>query len=99
MNQFLPKIDMFVTSALGPGTRHNSWHLQTLAVDPEYQRKGVATLLINTIADKASLTGTMLCLEAETERNVCAVQLILRFELINLWIDRNLHKTRLLINA
>ncbi|KAJ7912545.1 hypothetical protein B0H13DRAFT_2191028 [Mycena leptocephala] len=70
LDVFLPKIDMFVATALSPGARHNSWHLQTLAVDPEYQRKGVATRLINMVAEKARLTGTMLCLETETEINI-----------------------------
>ncbi|KAJ6554280.1 hypothetical protein B0H19DRAFT_948696, partial [Mycena capillaripes] len=37
---FLPKYDTFLTSVLGEGTKHASWHLQTLAVDPAYQRQG-----------------------------------------------------------
>ncbi|KAJ7143978.1 hypothetical protein C8R44DRAFT_759203 [Mycena epipterygia] len=67
---FLPKLDAFVNSALGAAASHNSWHLQTLAVDPQYQRKGAATLLVNTIAEKARLTGSMLSLETETETNI-----------------------------
>ncbi|KAJ6543328.1 hypothetical protein B0H10DRAFT_2389749 [Mycena sp. CBHHK59/15] len=39
---FLPQYDAFVASTLGEGTKHNSWHLQTLGVAPEYQRKHVA---------------------------------------------------------
>ncbi|KAJ7153218.1 hypothetical protein C8R46DRAFT_1119777 [Mycena filopes] len=69
-NEFLPKYDAFVTSALGQGTKHNSWHLQTLGVDPQYQRQGVAAVLINTIVEKASSAGAMLCVETETEVNV-----------------------------
>jgi len=71
---FLPKYDTFVTSVLGEGTKHNSWHLQTLAVDPAYQRKGAARLLVNTIVDKAKAAasgGTQaLCVECSTEPNI-----------------------------
>jgi ribosomal protein S18 acetylase RimI-like enzyme len=59
-----------VNSALGAGTKHSSWHLQTLGVDPAYQRKGVATLLVNTIVEKARLSGEKLCVELENEVNV-----------------------------
>ncbi|KAJ7107806.1 hypothetical protein C8R44DRAFT_680563 [Mycena epipterygia] len=67
---FLPKYDVFVDSALGAGVKHNSWHLQTLGVDPEYRQKGAATLLVNAIVEKASPTGGMMCVEAETELNL-----------------------------
>ncbi|KAJ6533373.1 hypothetical protein DFH09DRAFT_993372, partial [Mycena vulgaris] len=60
---FLPQYEVVLTSALGEGTKHNSWHLQTLAVDPEYQRKGAARSLVNVIVEKASQTGSMLCVE------------------------------------
>ncbi|KAJ7703880.1 hypothetical protein B0H17DRAFT_1003148 [Mycena rosella] len=67
---FLPKYDNFVTSVLGVDMKHNSWHLQTLGVDPGYQRKGAATLLVNTIVEKASLSGAKLCVELENDVNV-----------------------------
>ncbi|KAJ7769566.1 hypothetical protein DFH07DRAFT_683793, partial [Mycena maculata] len=60
---FLPKYDAFVTAVLGEGTKHNSWHLQTLGVDPEYQRKGAARLLVNAIVEKAKGTAARLCVE------------------------------------
>jgi GNAT superfamily N-acetyltransferase len=44
--------------------------LQTLGVDPEYQRKGAATLLINAMIAKAAHSGDNLCLETDTEVNV-----------------------------
>ncbi|KAJ7038979.1 hypothetical protein C8F04DRAFT_1088131 [Mycena alexandri] len=69
-SQFLPRYDSFVASALGEGAKHNSWHLQTLGVDPLYQRRGAAGLLINVIVEKARSTGAMFCVEAETETNV-----------------------------
>ncbi|KAJ6626062.1 hypothetical protein B0H10DRAFT_1906963 [Mycena sp. CBHHK59/15] len=67
---FLPKYDAFVASALGEGTKHNSWHLQTIGVDPEYQRKHVATSLVNAVIEKAALSNAPLCLECENENNV-----------------------------
>ncbi|KAJ7107817.1 hypothetical protein C8R44DRAFT_804263 [Mycena epipterygia] len=64
---FLPKYGTFVDSALGAGVKHNSWHLQTLGVDPEYRQKGAATLLVNAIVKKASPTGAMMCAEVDTD--------------------------------
>ncbi|KAJ7123577.1 hypothetical protein C8R44DRAFT_670175 [Mycena epipterygia] len=70
LTQFVPQYDTFVTAALGAGTKHNSWHLQTLGVDPDYQRKGAAGLLINMMVERARPTGTLLCLETDTETNI-----------------------------
>ncbi|KAJ7493674.1 hypothetical protein FB451DRAFT_1215096 [Mycena latifolia] len=67
---FLPRYDSFVDSALGTGTKHNSWHLQTLGVDPQYQRKGAATLLVNTVVEKARISGAQLCVELEEDVNI-----------------------------
>ncbi|KAJ7893039.1 hypothetical protein B0H13DRAFT_1719531, partial [Mycena leptocephala] len=67
---FLPQYDSFLTSTLGAGTKHNSWHLQTLAVDPQYQRQGAATALVNSVAEKARPTGGMLCVETAVETYV-----------------------------
>ncbi|KAJ7808488.1 hypothetical protein B0H13DRAFT_2385837 [Mycena leptocephala] len=69
---FLPKYGAFVNSALvnsalGTGVKHNSWHLQTLGVDPEYQQQGAATLLVNAIVEKARRTGARLCAEVDTD--------------------------------
>ncbi|KAJ7264199.1 hypothetical protein C8J57DRAFT_1332048 [Mycena rebaudengoi] len=68
--EFLPRYDSFVSAALGEGTKHNSWHLQTLGVDPEYQRKGAAALLINTMIAKAAHSRDKLCLETGTDVNL-----------------------------
>ncbi|KAJ7719843.1 hypothetical protein B0H16DRAFT_1432641 [Mycena metata] len=70
LTTLLPKYDSFLASTLGKGTKHASWHLQTLAVDPEYQRKGAGRLLVNIIADKAAPTKTALCVECTTETNI-----------------------------
>ncbi|KAJ6602776.1 hypothetical protein DFH09DRAFT_828534, partial [Mycena vulgaris] len=62
---FLPKYDTFVDSALGADVKHNSSHLQTLGVDPEYRQKGAATLLVNAVVEKASAIGAKMCVEVE----------------------------------
>ncbi|KAJ6484032.1 hypothetical protein C8R45DRAFT_829822 [Mycena sanguinolenta] len=68
---FLPKYDSVVASALGSeDAKDNAWHLQTLAVDPEYQRRGAAKLLVEHVAEKAKLTQSSLCLECATKTNV-----------------------------
>ncbi|KAJ6525879.1 hypothetical protein DFH09DRAFT_995975 [Mycena vulgaris] len=67
---FFPQYDRFVISALGAGVKHDSWHLQTLAVDPQYQRRGAATLLVNTVVEKASLSGQKLCVEVQKAVNI-----------------------------
>ncbi|KAJ7847209.1 hypothetical protein B0H13DRAFT_1907403 [Mycena leptocephala] len=64
---FLPKHGIFVDSALGTGVKHNSWHLQTLGVDPEYQQQGAATLLLNAVVEKARRTGATFCAEVDTD--------------------------------
>ncbi|KAJ6454415.1 hypothetical protein C8R45DRAFT_915340 [Mycena sanguinolenta] len=68
----LPKYDSFVTSVLGEGTKLAAWHLQALAVDPAYHRKGVGKLLVNTIVEKYRVGQAhppALCLETTTETN------------------------------
>ncbi|KAJ6543326.1 hypothetical protein B0H10DRAFT_2135342 [Mycena sp. CBHHK59/15] len=67
---FTPQYDHCATTAFGEGTKRNAWHLQTLGVDPGYQHQGAATLLINTIVEKAALANTLLCVECSTETNV-----------------------------
>jgi ribosomal protein S18 acetylase RimI-like enzyme len=68
--QLLPQYEVVLTSALGQGIKHSSWHLHTLAVDPEYERKGAARSLVNAIVEKASQPGSMLCVEGGNETNV-----------------------------
>ncbi|KAJ7661933.1 hypothetical protein DFH06DRAFT_1325259 [Mycena polygramma] len=67
---FLPKYDTFLASVIGEGTKHAAWHLQTLAVDPAFQRQGAGTCLVKTVAEKAALSGTQLCVECEKEMNI-----------------------------
>lgn len=71
--QFLPKYVKFIAAAVGEAGELHSWRLQTLAVDPDYQRKGVGTLLVNTIAPKAALTKTPLCVDCSEVTNVISI--------------------------
>ncbi|KAJ7873482.1 hypothetical protein B0H14DRAFT_3438257 [Mycena olivaceomarginata] len=69
-DDFLPKYVKFIAVAVGEAGELHSWRLQTLAVDPDYQRKGVGTLLVNTIAPTAALTKTPLCVDCSEVTNV-----------------------------
>ncbi|KAJ7260304.1 hypothetical protein B0H12DRAFT_1048525 [Mycena haematopus] len=90
--EFLPKYDSVVASALGgDDVKRNSWHLQTLGVDPEYHRQHVAKLLIEAVAEKAQVTQSSLCVECETETNV-EVYTRLGFEIMPKGGDKNASK-------
>ncbi|KAJ7074779.1 hypothetical protein C8F01DRAFT_34998 [Mycena amicta] len=65
---FLPTWEGFTESAFGAGVQHRSWSLQTLAVDPDYQGRGIATMLIDAVVRKSE--GRMLCVETTTLGNV-----------------------------
>ncbi|KAF8641520.1 hypothetical protein AX16_009898 [Volvariella volvacea WC 439] len=67
---FLPVYDRFTSSAFGEGVKHNSWHLQTLGVLPEYRKRGVSAALIEIVAQKAKQTKHALVLECEKDINV-----------------------------
>ncbi|KAF9008616.1 hypothetical protein BDZ89DRAFT_996828 [Hymenopellis radicata] len=79
--QFLPQYDAFTDATLGPGTKHESWHLQTLGIDPAYQRKGAATQLIDVVYRKTAAQGQALVLECEEEFNI-DVYTALKFNLV-----------------
>ncbi|KAH8091357.1 hypothetical protein BXZ70DRAFT_1011170 [Cristinia sonorae] len=44
--EFLPEFSQLSTESLGPGVKKDSWHLQTVATHPDYQRRGIATALL-----------------------------------------------------
>ncbi|KAJ7123612.1 hypothetical protein C8R44DRAFT_670203 [Mycena epipterygia] len=67
---FIPQYENCVNSALGEGSELNSWRLQTIAVDPDYQRQRVGTLLVNTVKEQAAATKTPLCVDCSEESNV-----------------------------
>ncbi|KAF8215388.1 hypothetical protein K438DRAFT_1955368 [Mycena galopus ATCC 62051] len=52
-NTFIPKYEVFVASTVGAATKLAALHLQLLAVDPAYQGRGIARLLVNVVAEKA----------------------------------------------
>ncbi|KIJ46377.1 hypothetical protein M422DRAFT_165121, partial [Sphaerobolus stellatus SS14] len=56
--KFLPQYEEFTTSVLG-GVKRDSWHLQTIGVAPEHQRKGIAKALINAVKEKVRLPHTI----------------------------------------
>ncbi len=80
--QFLPQYDAFNDATLGPGVKHESWHLQTLGVDPAYQRKGAATQLIEVVHRKAAAQGQALVLECEEEFNVSGILEATKFNVV-----------------
>nr|GAT45332.1 predicted protein [Mycena chlorophos] len=67
---FLPEWDRWFESALGSGVKHNSWHLLTLAVDPDFQRRGIGRMLVDVVAEQARPHRTPLCVETTVERNL-----------------------------
>ncbi|KAJ6554279.1 hypothetical protein B0H19DRAFT_1262660 [Mycena capillaripes] len=69
-DDFLPEYIKYTNAALGEGLELASWRLQTLAVSPECQRKGVATLLVDAVIKKAAITKTPLCVDCSEETNV-----------------------------
>nr|GAT45335.1 predicted protein [Mycena chlorophos] len=62
-------MDAFTEAALGNGAKHNAWHLQTLAVDPEYQHRGIGTRLVNVKVDEVKREGSQIVVETPTESN------------------------------
>ncbi|KAF9016940.1 hypothetical protein BDZ89DRAFT_1075188 [Hymenopellis radicata] len=79
--KFLPQYDVLNDATLGPGVKHASWHLQTIGVDPAYQRKGAARQFIDTVHRKAAAQGETLVLECAKESNV-RVYNALHFDLV-----------------
>jgi len=65
-----PVDDAFVLKSFGPGTKLRGWHLQVIGVLPEYQRRGIATRIINNVRAIATETHLPMTLEVETELNV-----------------------------
>ena len=68
--KFLPTLTEWSTAAFGNGTQHESWSLQTLAVDPEYQGRGIGRALVDVVAEQVTRTRAGMCVETTEERNV-----------------------------
>ncbi|KAF7331401.1 N-acetyltransferase domain-containing protein [Mycena kentingensis (nom. inval.)] len=54
---FLPRWEGFLESSFGPNGNHTAWTLQTLAVHPDYHRRGIARMLLQPVFDKAQGEG------------------------------------------
>ncbi|KAF7290741.1 N-acetyltransferase domain-containing protein [Mycena indigotica] len=67
---FLPQWEGFSEATLGSGVNHNSWTLQTLAVDPKYHRRGIARALLEPVVQTARREGGLLCVDTTVEENV-----------------------------
>ncbi|KAF9008605.1 hypothetical protein BDZ89DRAFT_1078864 [Hymenopellis radicata] len=77
MSSFSPELQ----ECESPGVKHASWHLQTIGVDPAYQRKGAARQFIDTVHRKAAAQGESLVTECAKEINV-RVDNALHFDLV-----------------
>ncbi|TFK24223.1 hypothetical protein FA15DRAFT_619658 [Coprinopsis marcescibilis] len=69
-NHFLPKYGAFTDEVLGEGAKRSGWHLQAIATDPAYQRRGIARALMEVVRKQAAKKGQLLCLETENPRNL-----------------------------
>ncbi|KLO13648.1 hypothetical protein SCHPADRAFT_903980 [Schizopora paradoxa] len=67
---FLPGFSTLADKAYGKGGKLNSWHLLQIGVHPMYQRRGIASHLIEVVKKKALSSNSIITLEAETELNV-----------------------------
>ncbi|KII95585.1 hypothetical protein PLICRDRAFT_34496 [Plicaturopsis crispa FD-325 SS-3] len=65
---YLVEFPKLTDKALGPKGKLNSWYLQLIAVDPGFQRRGIATSLISAVRQKAD--GSVVSVTATTEVNV-----------------------------
>jgi len=92
-DDFLAKYVKFVAAAVGEAEELASWRLQTIAVHPEYQRRRIGTLLVDTIIPRAALTKTPLCVDCSEEINVEVYQ-HLGFELMPKEKKGDLHAYR-----
>lgn len=67
---YLAEFPGFVTSALSPTTKLDSWWCHQLMVRTEYQRKGVARALLAPVIDKAKRNGDTLALSTTNDDNI-----------------------------
>jgi len=71
LETFLPTYNTIITAALGEGVELNAmWNVQLLAVEPEFQRRGIARKFIGFVKSKAAVEGGLLELETPNALNV-----------------------------
>ncbi|KAF8207231.1 acyl-CoA N-acyltransferase [Mycena galopus ATCC 62051] len=51
-NSYVPLVDKFLAEVLGPDGMRDSQYLNQLATDPEFQKQGVATMLLKTVHNR-----------------------------------------------
>ncbi|KAJ7510317.1 hypothetical protein B0H11DRAFT_1958498 [Mycena galericulata] len=50
---YVPVVDKFLAQVIGPNGVRDSHYLNLIATDPAFQRKGIATMLLKTVHEKA----------------------------------------------
>ncbi|TFY83151.1 hypothetical protein EWM64_g862 [Hericium alpestre] len=65
------KMGEFLSYHLGPQGKSNSYYLNCLATDPTFQRRGVATQIVETVFQKAIAIENRLVLIATNAKTVC----------------------------
>ncbi|KAI0067422.1 hypothetical protein BV25DRAFT_1819748 [Artomyces pyxidatus] len=69
LNDFSRKVRDFKLRALGENTERDSWYGNLIATDPNYQGRGLASAIIETICKRAAENRDVVALGTQTERN------------------------------
>ncbi|KAF9269954.1 hypothetical protein L218DRAFT_4106 [Marasmius fiardii PR-910] len=72
--KYQPELEKLATDNLGSNGKLNSWWLNLIAVDPAYQRRGIARQLIETIKADAGDVEIALC--ATTQQNASVYHIL-----------------------
>ncbi|KAK2460077.1 hypothetical protein APHAL10511_007911 [Amanita phalloides] len=67
---YITRLPTFVNGLLGPTGKIDSWWLYMAMVRKDYQRKHIATTLINMVREKAAVGGVTMALSTTTHANV-----------------------------
>jgi len=59
----------FLAGLLGASGLDDSWYLNLIATDPDFQRRGIATTLLNTVVETLAGTNATIALCAANETN------------------------------
>jgi len=68
-NIYATELEQFLDKMLGANGHTDSWYANNIAVDPDYQRRGIATMFIDVMFKRAGETGDVLALCAANELN------------------------------
>ncbi|KAH7913506.1 hypothetical protein BJ138DRAFT_612912 [Hygrophoropsis aurantiaca] len=75
INTYSTALNPFLKEIYKPDTILDSWYLNNIVVDPQHQRKGIATEFFNVIRRKAE-PNALIALGTDSERNVIIYQQI-----------------------